>query len=93
MSKEAVFTMKLEPELRADFMSEAANEDRPASQVMRELMRGYIEKQRLARDYDNYLREKVDAARLSMRAGVGQPNEEVDAIFSALRAEVSSSQK
>ena len=39
MSKEAVFTMKLEPELRAEFMAEAAGEDRPASQVMRELMR------------------------------------------------------
>ena len=43
MSKEAVFTMKLEPELRADFMAEVAGEDRPASQVMRELMRSYIE--------------------------------------------------
>lgn len=29
MSKEAVFTMKLEPELRADFMAEVAGEDRP----------------------------------------------------------------
>jgi hypothetical protein len=46
MSKEAVFTMKLEPELRADFMAEVAGEDRPASQVMRELMRGYIEQRR-----------------------------------------------
>ena len=38
MSKEAVFTMKLEPELRADFMAEVAGDDRPASQVMRELI-------------------------------------------------------
>jgi hypothetical protein len=29
--KEAVFTMKLEPDLRADFMAEVAREDRPAS--------------------------------------------------------------
>ena len=52
MSKEAVFTMKLEPELRADFMAEAAGEDRPASQIMRELMRGYIEQRRQARSND-----------------------------------------
>ena len=39
MSKEAVFTMKLEPELRAAFMAEAEALDRPASQVVRELMR------------------------------------------------------
>jgi len=34
MAKEAVFTMKLDPELRDDFMAEAANEDRPASQIL-----------------------------------------------------------
>ena len=39
MSKQAVFTMKLEPELRENFMAEAAGEDRPASQVMDDLMR------------------------------------------------------
>jgi hypothetical protein len=30
MPKEVVFTMKLEPDLRAEFMAEAAGEDRPA---------------------------------------------------------------
>ena len=35
MAKEAVFTMKLEPELRAAFMEAAASDDRPASQVVR----------------------------------------------------------
>ena len=39
MSKEAVFTMKLEPELRTEFMAETEAADRPASQVVRELMR------------------------------------------------------
>jgi hypothetical protein len=39
MSKEAVFTMKLEPELRDAFMAEAEASHRPASQVVRELMR------------------------------------------------------
>ena len=60
MPKEAVFTMKLEAELREDFMAEAAGEDRPASQVMRELMRGYIEQRRKAREYDGYLQRKVE---------------------------------
>ena len=39
MSKEAVFTMKLEPELRDDFMAEAQASHRPASQILRELMK------------------------------------------------------
>lgn len=85
MLKEAVFTMKLEPELRADFMAEVAGEDRPASQVMRELMRGYIEQRRQAREYDDYLRRKVEAGRASMRAGCGRSNEKVEATFVAKR--------
>jgi hypothetical protein len=88
--KDSVFTMKLDPELRADFMAEAAGEDRPASQVMRELMRGYIEQRRQARDYDDYLRRKVEAGRASMRAGHGRSNDEVEATFTARRERAAS---
>ena len=92
MPKEAVFTMKLEPELRADFMAEAAREDRPASQVMRELMRAYIEQRRQAREYDDYLRRKVEAGRASMRAGRGRSNDEVEAAFAAHHRQVAADQ-
>jgi len=92
MSKEAVFTMKLEPELRAEFMAEAASEDRPASQVMRELMRDYIEQRRLAREYDDYLHRKVEAGRTSMRANRGRSNDEVEAVFTARRNQVAADQ-
>ena len=46
MPKEAVFTMKLEPELRADFMAEAKASHRPASQLLRELMRDFVQRQK-----------------------------------------------
>ena len=62
MSKEAVFTMKLEPELRAAFMAEAEALDRPASQVVRELMREFIQRQQESRAYDAFVAEKVQAA-------------------------------
>lgn len=88
MSKEAVFTMKLEPELRAEFMAEAKAAHRPASQVLRELMREFVQRQRETREYEEFLLNKVEAARTSMRAGRGRPNEEVDAAFSARRARV-----
>lgn len=88
MSKEAVFTMKLESDLRAEFMSEAEAAHRPASQVLRELMRGFVQHQREAREYDEFLRRKVEVARLSMRAGQGRPNDEVEAEFAARRASV-----
>lgn len=87
MLKEAVFTMKLEPELRADFIAEAEAADRPASQIMRELMRDYVRRQREARQYDEYLRKKVDAARTSVQAGTGRSNEEVESEFAARRAQ------
>lgn len=86
MSKEAVFTMKLEPELRAEFMAEAEATHRPASQVMRELMRDFIQQQRQKREHDEFLRRKVEEGRVSMRAGRGRSNEEVEAAFAARRA-------
>ena len=90
MSKEAVFTMKLEPELRAEFMAEAEAVHRPASQVLRELMREFVQRQREAREYDDFLRHKVEAGRASMRADLGRSNEEVEAEFAARRAKVAS---
>lgn len=92
MSKDAVFTMKLEAELRADFMAAVASEDRPASQVMRELMRGYIEQRRQAREYDDYLLRKVEAGRASMRANRGRSNNEVEAAFAVRRDKVAAGQ-
>ena len=89
MPKEAVFTMKLEPELRADFMTEAEVAHRPASQILRELMREFVQRQRDARDYDQFLKEKVESARVLMRAGEGRANSEVESEFAAKRARLS----
>ena len=88
MPKEAVFTMKLEPELRDQFMAEAEAVHRPASQLVRELMREFVRRQRQAREYDEFLQRKVKVARASMRAGRGQSNGEVEAKFAARRTKV-----
>lgn len=85
MSKEAVFTMKLENELREEFMAEAKAAHRPASQVLRELMREFVLRQRESREYDEFLRNKVEKARSSMHAGLGKSNEQIESIFSARR--------
>ena len=85
MPKEAVFTMKLEPELRAEFMAEAAVAHRPASQVLRELMREFVQRQREAREYEQFLQRKVEAARSSMQAGRGRSDADVEADFAARR--------
>ncbi|MBX3531392.1 MAG: antitoxin of toxin-antitoxin stability system [Rhizobiaceae bacterium] len=88
MAKEAVFTMKLEPELRDAFMAAAAEVDRPASQIVRDLMRGYVEKLRDEREYVEFVRRKVEKARKSIEAGRGRSNEEVSAHFAKKRAEL-----
>ena len=82
MSKQAVFTMKLEPELRAEFMSVAVEEDRPASQILRELMRAYIKQRAQKPEYEDFLHQKVEAGRDSMRLKEGRSNDEVEAKFS-----------
>ena len=42
MSKEVQMSIKMEPELRDQFMAVAASRRRPAAQIIRELMRLYI---------------------------------------------------
>lgn len=42
MSKEVQMSIKMEPELRDQFMAVAAGRHRPAAQIIRDLMRLYI---------------------------------------------------
>ena len=85
MSKQSVFTMKLEPDLRAEFIAASEAIHRPASQVVRELMREFIERQKKAREYDDFLQEKVNAARNSIHDGEGKNHDEVEAQFASIR--------
>jgi len=81
MAKEAVFTLKLEPELRDAFMAEAA-----ASQIVRELMKDYLRRrEEEKRGYDEFLRRKVARARASIAAGRTYTQEEVEAQSAARR--------
>ena len=89
MAKEAVFTMKLEADLRADFMAETDALHRPASQVVRELMREFVERQRQKREHSDFVERKVALARASMQAGQGHGNDDVEADFAERRARAS----
>ncbi len=92
MSKAAVFTMKLEPDLRDAFMAAAEAAHRPASQVVRELMREFVQRQDDADSYRAFVTRKVELSRESIRRGEGRSNEEVEAEFAARRARVSDGQ-
>ncbi|MDP3899098.1 MAG: antitoxin of toxin-antitoxin stability system [Mesorhizobium sp.] len=85
MAKEAVFTMKLEPELRDAFMAAAQREDRPASQIVREMMRDFVNQDR---EYVAWLQKKVDEARADVAAGRVYSQEEVKAHMDELFADL-----
>jgi hypothetical protein len=70
MPKEAVFTIKLEADLRDAFMAEAAATHRPASQLVREFMRDFVQHQREAREHDAWFRAKVQEALDDPRPGI-----------------------
>lgn len=93
MSKDAVFTMKLESSLREDFIAAADAAHRPASQIIRELMRDFIQKQRDARRHEEYVGLKVEAASASMNSGLGISNEQVEAQFAARRISVKDNER
>lgn len=88
MIKEAVFTLKLEPELRAEFMAAAEASHRPASQILRELMRDFVKRQRQEREYGEFLQSKISDAREQVRGGEYAGAEEVEARFAARRAQL-----
>lgn len=60
MPKEAMFTLKLEADLRDQFMAEAEATHRPASQLVREFMRDFVKRQREAREHDAWFRAEVE---------------------------------
>lgn len=83
MAKEAVLTVKLESELRDAFAAEAEALDRPASQLIREFMREFVERQRASRAHEAWFRTEV---RRAMKAeDAGQPH---DAVMRKARAAV-----
>lgn len=85
MAKEAVFTMKLEPELRDAFMAAAKTAHTPASQIVRQFMREYVDQDR---EYVAWLQKKVDRARADIEAGRVHSEEEVEADMDRLLADL-----
>jgi hypothetical protein len=51
-------------------------------------MRSYIEQRRQAREYDDYLRCKVETARADIAAGRVHSNDEIETKFSTARDEL-----
>ncbi|HEX3986202.1 MAG TPA: type II toxin-antitoxin system RelB/DinJ family antitoxin [Acidobacteriaceae bacterium] len=85
MAKEAVFTLKLEAELRDAFVAEASAVDRPASQIVREFMRDFVRTRQEERKHDAWFRAEVEKALKDKRPGI--PEEDVERYFAKRRAD------
>ncbi len=85
MAKAAIFTVKLEPDLRAEFIAAAEASQRPASQVVRELMRDFVDRRH---ERTAFIERKVAAARASVHDDRGRDDDAVEADFAARRARI-----
>jgi len=85
MPKESVFTLKLEPDLRRAFVAVVRTNDQTASQVVRDLMREYIDRHRRTDEYAAFLSAKVQRARAQVAAGRYAAAADVEAHFASMR--------
>ena len=88
MSEAAIFSVELDRDLRDEFIAEAEANDRPASEVVRDFMRQFIDEQRRRREHTEFVQAKVERARQSIREDNGIPNDVVSAEFAARRARI-----
>ena len=93
MPDESLLSVELDTELRDQFVAEAEALHRPASQLLHELISDFVQRQREAREYDDFLRLKVEKARTSIAAGRWRSSEEVEADFAAQRERLMQSDK
>lgn len=69
--KDVQMTFRIEPELRASFIQAAENDQRPAAQVLRELMRVYVEQSRQKAPISAAERQRREEAVNFARASMG----------------------
>lgn len=58
MPKSANYRIRVEPDLHQKFLDACKSEDRPAAQVIREFMRGYVNQHRAALQADLFVAEQ-----------------------------------
>jgi len=85
MPKNAEFTLKLEPALRDAFTAAAKVHHQPPEQILQDLVRGFVQRQHQAHDYQTFLHDKVATAREQVRAGQYHAAGEVDTRLAARR--------
>ncbi|MBB3010845.1 hypothetical protein [Cupriavidus alkaliphilus] len=86
VSEETKLTFMLDARLHDAFIAEAEARGRTPSEALQDLVRAYLGHSGSMRDYEAFLRNKVEASRASLRTTGGIPAEQIEAEFAAWRA-------
>jgi hypothetical protein len=78
----------LDADLRDAFVEAARAEERPVSDIVEELIAGYVHSSEMTPEYQAFLERKVAKARASIRAGRGASSAEVEARFAKRRTAI-----
>lgn len=84
---EATFTFRVDEALKEDFATAAKSRDRTGAQLLRDFMRDFVRQQQEAAAHDAWFRREVQLGIDSAHAGRLVPADEVEAEFTARRAE------
>lgn len=83
---EATFTFRVEQSLKNKFTDAAKARDRTGAQLLRDFMRGVVNQQQDAAEYDAWFRREVEAGIAEADAGDLVPAEEVETEAAAWHA-------
>ena len=84
---EATFTFRVDETLKNEFATAAKSRDRTGAQLLRDFMRDFVRRQQKAAEHDAWFRRQVQAGLDSAEAGRLLPSDEIEAEFTARRAE------
>ena len=76
---EATFTFRVDETLKSEFTTAAKASDRTGAQLLRDFMREFIKKEQEKAEYDQWVRQKVEAGRAAVVQGRVISAEEVEA--------------
>lgn len=83
---ESTVVVRVDDDLKNAFADAAKSMDRTTSQLLRDFMRDYVKTHADAKEYDSWLRQKVNEGVANARAGRVGPAEQVEVRLAKRRA-------
>lgn len=84
---DATFTFRVDEGLKDQFSTAAKSRDRSGAQLLRDFMRDFVRQQQDLVEHDTWFRQQVQLGLDSANAGRLVPAEDVEAEFTARKAE------